>query len=77
MHVCICIEMSHNVYSVHCTPMAVGRVRIVADFNTNASEMHTCMSGQQWNLVYSLEREVPKLMYAFWTCKPVLMTIHL
>ena len=29
------------------------------------------MSIQQKNLVYALWQEVPKLVYAFWTCKPV------
>ncbi len=34
-------------------------------------EMHTGMSRQQWDLVYALGQEVPKLVYAFWMCKPV------
>ena len=29
------------------------------------------MSSQQKNLVYALWQEVPKLVYAFWICKPV------
>ncbi len=33
--------------------------------------MDICVSSQQKNLVYTLRQEVPKLMYAFWTCKPV------
>ncbi len=33
--------------------------------------MHICMSSQQKNLVYPLWQEVPKLVYIFWTCKPV------
>ena len=28
-------------------------------------------NSQQKNLVYALWQEVPKLVYAFWTCKPV------
>ncbi len=34
--------------------------------------MHICMSSQQKNLVYALWQEVPKLVYTFWTCKPVI-----
>ncbi len=34
--------------------------------------MHVCISGQQKNLVYALGQEVPKLMYTFWTWKPVI-----
>ena len=33
--------------------------------------MNICMSSQQKTLVYALRQEVPKLVYAFWTCKPV------
>ncbi len=33
------------------------------------------MSSQQKNLVYALWQEVPKLVYAFWTCKPVVLHI--
>ena len=29
------------------------------------------MSSQQKDLVYALGQDVPKLVYAFWTCKPV------
>ncbi len=29
------------------------------------------MSSQQWDLVYALGQEVPKLVYAFWTYKPL------
>ena len=29
------------------------------------------MSSRQKNLVYALWQEVPKLVYAFWTCNPV------
>ncbi len=32
------------------------------------------MSSQQKNLVYALWQEVPKLVYAFWTCKPVVFS---
>ena len=38
--------------------------------------MHTCMSRQQWNLVYTLGEEVPKLVYAFLMCKPVTLSIR-
>ncbi len=34
--------------------------------------MHICMTSQQMNLVYALWQEVAKLVYAFWTCKPVI-----
>ncbi len=34
-------------------------------------QMHLCMSIKQLDFVYSLGQEVPKLVYAFWTCKPV------
>ncbi len=30
-----------------------------------------CMSSQQKDLVYALGQDVPKLVYAFWICKPV------
>ncbi len=33
--------------------------------------MHICMRGQQWDLVYALWQEIPKLVYAFWTLQPV------
>ncbi len=29
------------------------------------------MSSQQWDLVYALWQEIPKLVYAFWTLQPV------
>ncbi len=31
------------------------------------------MGSQQKNLVYALWQEVPKLVYVFWTCKPVVL----
>ncbi len=34
------------------------------------------MNSQQRNLVYVLWQEVPKLVYAFWTCKPVVWSVH-
>ncbi len=34
--------------------------------------MHVCMSRQQKNLVHALWQEVPKLVYAFWICNPVI-----
>ena len=37
-----------------------------------AVKMHICMSSQQKDLVYALGQDVPKLVYAFWTCKPVI-----
>ncbi len=40
-----------------------------------AIKMHICMSSQQNDLVYPLWQEVPKLVYAFWTCKPVNMWV--
>ncbi len=36
-----------------------------------AIKMHICVSSQQKNLVYALWQKVPKLVYTFWTCKPV------
>ncbi len=57
-----------------------GRIPIqvfpVPNVNTNsfAIKMHICMSSQQQNVVYALWQEVPKLVYTFWTCKPVLGT---
>ncbi len=35
---------------------------------------YICMSSQQKKLVYALWQGVPKLVYAFWTCKPVRWT---
>ncbi len=37
-----------------------------------AVKMHICMSSQQKDLVYALGQDVHKLVYAFWTCKPVI-----
>ena len=34
------------------------------------------MSSKQKNLVYQLWQKVPKLLYAFWTCKPVVMMLR-
>ncbi len=34
--------------------------------------MHIFMSSQQRYLVYALWQEEPKLVYTFWTCKPVI-----
>ena len=36
--------------------------------------LHICMSSQHKNLVYTFGQEVPKLVYTFWTCKPVCCT---
>ncbi len=62
MHVCILPEncnQTHNAY-IWCTHLGLIAIK-----------MHICMSSQQMNLVYTLWQEVPKLAYAFWTCKPV------
>ncbi len=40
---------------------------------TNAYIFIICMSSEQNNLVYALWQEVPKLVNAIWTCKPVNM----
>ncbi len=37
-----------------------------------AIKMHISISSQQNNLVYALWQEVPKLVYTFWTYKPVI-----
>ncbi len=42
-----------------------------------AAKMHICMSSQQKDLVYALGQDVPKLVYAFWTCKPVFLTARI
>ena len=34
-------------------------------------QMHICMSSQQWDLVYALWQEIPKLVYAFLALQPV------
>ena len=36
-----------------------------------AIKMPICMRSQHKNLIYALWQEVPKLLYAFWTCHPV------
>ncbi len=38
--------------------------------------MHTCMSRQQYDLVYALGEEEPRLVYAFWMCKPAYSIIE-
>ena len=35
-------------------------------------QMHMCMSSQQWDLVYALWQDRPKLVYASWTLQPVI-----
>ncbi len=46
----------------------------VVYFGLIAFKMNICMSSQQKKLVYALWQEVPKLVYTFWTCKPVYIT---
>ena len=36
--------------------------------------IHVCINSQQKNLVYAFWQEVPKLMYAFLMCQPVVRT---
>ncbi len=50
--------MSPNAYTVY----ALGLILI---------QMHICASSQQWDLVYALWQEIPKLVYAFLTLQPV------
>ncbi len=53
-----------------CERITTNRLAVYT-FRLISIEMHTCMSRQQWNLVYTLGEEVPKLVYAFLMCKSV------
>ena len=44
---------------------------VVYAFRLISIEMHTSMSRQQCDLLYTLGEEVPKLVYTFLMCKPV------
>ena len=59
------------VVSALCIPIG-GRIRIVAHFNTNAY-MHE-QSTMGLGIAFGQEVHVPKLIYAFCTCKPVFLS---
>ncbi len=52
-------------------PKCVYHHLLVYTFRLITIEMHTCISRQQQDLVYTLGEEVPKLVYTFLMCKPV------
>ncbi len=54
-------------------PECVYHQLLVYAFRLISIEMHTCLSRQQQDLVYPLGEEVPKLVYAFLMCKPVIL----